>query len=345
MRCGALTLLAGNRMASALGEPSLVQFVRADAPVMALAEQRRIIERETGHAPAHTPQVWALYKEVQGYCESGMRVPDDVLLLWSDDNWGNLRRLPTAEERSRSGGAGVYYHFDYVGGPRSYKWINTTPLPKTWEQMHLAWQHEATRLWMLNVGDLKPMEVPMEFFLRYAWNPTAWPAERLPTYLKLWAMREFGEFGEFGVFGPAHAEEIAEIVAQYTRFNGRRKPEQLSPETLKACATVNELHVTVARNRLHAQQGRRSTAALAERARALFALDAELTSQYHQDLAGGKWNHQRDGERAVADRERDQDPARRPTAASDRRPLGRRACGPATGRSAAARPKRRARGG
>lgn len=292
-----------------------------------VAEQRSIIARESGRAPEHTPQVWALYKEVQGYYESGMRVPDDVLLLWADDNWGNIRRLPMPDERGRSGGAGVYYHFDYVGGPRSYKWLNVTPLPKVWEQMHLAWRHEATRMWIVNVGDLKPMEVPMEFFLRYAWNPAAWPAERLPAYLQQWAAREFGA---------QHAAEIAELVAQYTRFNGRRKPEQLSPETfslhhhreaervvrdwndlaaraervmavlpaahrdaffqlvlypVKACATLNELYVTVALQRQHARQGRHSATALAERAKALFALDAELQRQYHQDIAGGKWNH------------------------------------------------------
>jgi len=86
------------------------------------------------------PQVWALYKEVQEYYEKGMRVPDDVTLLWSDDNWGNIRRLPTAEERTRPGGSGVYYHFDYVGGPRSYKWLNTIPIAKIWEQMHLAYR-------------------------------------------------------------------------------------------------------------------------------------------------------------------------------------------------------------
>ena len=71
----------------------------------------------------------------------------------------NLRRLPTAAERARAGGAGVYYHFDYVGGPRNYKWLNTNPLTKIWEQMHLAWQHDATRIWIVNVGDLKPMDV------------------------------------------------------------------------------------------------------------------------------------------------------------------------------------------
>lgn len=292
-----------------------------------VADQRGILARVTGRPVEQTPQVWAIYKEVQDYVEQGLRVPDDVLMLWSDDNWGHIRRLPKPAERARPGGAGVYYHFDYVGGPRSYKWLNVTPLPKVWEQMHLAWQLGATRMWIANVGDIKPMEVPTEFFLRYAWNPAAWPAARLPDYLREWATREFG---------PAQAGEIAELVERYARFNGRRKPEQLSPETFSlvnddeaervlaewrslaeraervnaalpaasrdafyqlvlypvlACANLNELYVTVARNRLHARQGRHSTNALAQRARQLFERDAELARRYEQDVAGGKWQH------------------------------------------------------
>ena len=288
-----------------------------------VADQRRILAEEGESAP----QVWALYKEVQEYYEKGMRVPDDVTLLWCDDNWGNIRRLPTPAERARPGGAGIYYHFDYVGGPRSYKWINVTPLPKVWEQMHLAWKHEATRLWIVNVGDLKPMEVPIEFFLAYAWDPSRWPAERLQEFLQLWATREFG---------PEHAADIADIVARYAKYNGRRKPEQLEPTTYslldyreadrvvadynaiaakaeaidaalppayrdafyqlvlypaKAGAVVNELYVAAARNRLYALQGRSSTNDEAARARSLFALDAELVRRFHQDIAGGKWNH------------------------------------------------------
>jgi hypothetical protein len=292
-----------------------------------VSDQRSIIARQINPDVTKVPQMWALYKEVQDYYEKGMRVPDDVMLLWCDDNWGNIRRLPTAEERKRSGGAGVYYHFDYVGGPRSYKWINVTPLPKIWEQMHLAWQYQANRMWIVNVGDLKPMEVPIEFFLTYAWNPAAWPAERLPDYLKLWATREFG---------PEHADDIADIVAKYAKYNGRRKPEQLEPTTyslvnyneaarivdeykviaaraekisaalpankrdaffqlvlypVKAGAVVNELYVTAGLNQLYGLQGRAATNDLATRARALFAEDAELVRRYHEDTSGGKWNH------------------------------------------------------
>jgi hypothetical protein len=295
-----------------------------------VADQRKILADELKRDVTTVPQVWALYKEVQEYYEKGMRVPDDVTLLWCDDNWGNIRRLPTAEERKRPGGAGIYYHFDYVGGPRSYKWLNTIPIPKIWEQMHLAWRYGADRIWVVNVGDLKPMEVPIQFFLDYAWDPEALPAERLPDYLRAWAEREFGA---------AHADEIAEIVAAYTRFNGRRKPEMLEPRTyslvnyreaetavadynalaekaqalyerlpkeardafyelvlypVKACATLNELCVTVGRNRLYAVQGRTSTNDLAERARELFREDAALSREYNEALAGGKWRHMMD---------------------------------------------------
>lgn len=294
-----------------------------------VADQRMMIARTTGKPLPQVPQVWALYKEVQDYYEKGMRVPDDVTLLWCDDNWGNIRRLPTPEERKRSGGAGIYYHFDYVGGPRSYKWINVTPLPKVWEQMHLAAELGADRLWVVNVGDLKPMEVPTEFFLTYAWNPSAWPAARLPDYLTLWATREFGA---------DHAAEIADIVATYTRYNGRRKPEQLEPDTysavnygeserivaewrdlaaraarvkaqlapaqrdaffqlvehpVRAAGTVGELYATVQANRIHAAQGRADTNDLAARARALFARDAAISLEYNA-LGGGKWNHMMD---------------------------------------------------
>ena len=295
-----------------------------------VADQRKLIGDILTTNVTEVPQVWALYKEVQGYYERGMRVPDDVTLLWCDDNWGNLRRLPTADERKRAGGAGIYYHCDYVGGPRNYKWVNTVPLPRIWEQMNLALHYGADRLWIVNIGDIKPEEVPLEFFLTLAWNPSAWPKERLNEYLPHWAEREFG---------PTHAAEIADIVAQYAKFNGRRKPELLDPDTYslinyqeadrvaadwralatraeiiyadlpesardafyelvlyptKACAVVNELYVTAARNRLYAQQGRASAYDLAEQARQLFKQDRALSDYFNHTLAGGKWNHMMD---------------------------------------------------
>ena len=187
-----------------------------------VADQRNIISQVMHTDPSKVPQDWALYKEVQEYYEKGMRVPDDVTLLWSDDNWGDVRRLPTPAERKRAGSAGVYYHFDYVGDPRSYKWLNTIPITKVWEQMNLARQYDANRIWIVNVGDLKPMEFPIEFFMNLAWDPQRWPKEKIQEYSQLWAAREFG---------PADASAIAEIVSKYTKYNGDRKPELLRAGT------------------------------------------------------------------------------------------------------------------
>jgi hypothetical protein len=295
-----------------------------------VAEQRAIIASHENKDVTAVPQDWALYKEVQEYYEKGMRVPDDVTLLWSDDNWGNLRRLPTPEERSRSGGAGIYYHFDYVGDPRSYKWLNTVPITKVWEQMNLAYEYGADRIWIVNVGDLKPMEFPIEFFLTLAWDPHRWPKEAISDYTRMWAEREFG---------PQYATEIAHIVSRYTKLNGARKPELVEPDTFsllnyreadrvlaewqsmvsegekiysslpansrdafyelvlhptKASALVAEINVTAGRNRLYALQGRASTNDLAARVRTLFAADAELSDYYNRKLAGAKWNHMMD---------------------------------------------------
>jgi len=295
-----------------------------------VADQREIIARHRTPTIDSDPQVWALYKEVQGYYEKGMRVPDDVTLLWSDDNWGNIRRLPTADERKRPGGAGIYYHFDYVGDPRSYKWLNTTNITKVWEQMNLAQEYGANRIWIVNVGDLKPMEFPIEFFLDLARDPQRWGKDNLKEFGELWATREFG---------PEHAAEIADLVAKYTQYNSRRKPELLEPETfslinfreadrvfddwkaltesaerlyaqipadqrdaffelvlypVKASAIVNELYITAGKNRLYATQGRVIANDFANETRELFAADAAMTDEYNHKLANGKWDHMMD---------------------------------------------------
>jgi hypothetical protein len=295
-----------------------------------VAEQRKILAEHATPTLDADPKVWALYKEVQAYYEKGMRVPDDVTLLWCDDNWGNIRRLPTPEERKRSGGAGIYYHFDYVGDPRNYKWIDTNPLPKVWEQMHLAHEYGADRIWIVNVGDLKPMELPIEFFLSYARDPARWDKDKLQEFTRLWAEREFGA---------EHADQIADLVTRYGRLIGRRKPELLDSDTyslvnyreadrveaewkslaegadtlatqlpqadrdayfelvqhrIKAAAIVTELYIAAGRSRLYARQGRASANDEAERARALFSADAALTDEYNHRLANGKWNHMMD---------------------------------------------------
>ncbi|KAG8869892.1 hypothetical protein FRC20_000694 [Serendipita sp. 405] len=185
-----------------------------------VAGQREIITSVFNKNASEVPQVWCLYKEVQGYYERGMRVPDDVTLLWTDDNWGNIRRLPTAEERSRSGGSGVYYHFDYVGDPRDYKWGNSHSLSKFHHQLELAKNYGADRIWIVNVGDLKPHEISIDFFMTYAWNTTLWTKNDLDKYRKQWALREFGS--------DSLASGIADIVKRYSLLNIRAKPELIN---------------------------------------------------------------------------------------------------------------------
>ena len=293
-------------------------------------DQRGIIAEVTGKDAAKTPQMWALYKEVQDYYDKGMRVPDDVTLLLCDDNWGNIRKLPRLGDKPRKGGYGIYYHFDYVGGPRNYKWLNTNPISKTWEQMHLAYEYNARQVWVVNVGDLKPMEFPISFFLDYAWSPNKWPAKRLDEYTRWWAAQQFGT---------QHAAEIANILTLYTKYNGRRKPELLDQNTYslvnyrefekvvedynklrdkaqqlynimppqykdafyelvlhpaEACANLNELYYSAAKNKLYAEQGRAATNTMAARVKELFEKDAEISNHYNKDIANGKWDHMMD---------------------------------------------------
>nr|GEX91956.1 uncharacterized protein [Tanacetum cinerariifolium] len=146
-----------------------------------IKDQRSILAEVTGKPAAQTPQVWAIYKEVQDYYDKGMRVDDDITVLFSDDNWGNIKYLPK-QDLNRKGGYGMYYHFDYVGAPVSYRWQNVTQLERVWEQMNITYAHGVKNLWIVNVGDIKPMELPLSFFLDYAWDPTSIQAKDLPAY-------------------------------------------------------------------------------------------------------------------------------------------------------------------
>lgn len=289
--------------------------------------QRDIIKDVTKKPIEETPQMWALYKEVQDYYDKGMRVPDDITLLLCDDNWGNIRKLPELDAKPRKGGYGIYYHYDYVGGPRNYKWINTNQIERTWEQMDLAYQHGVDKIWIVNVGDIKPMELPIEFFLDMAWNPEVFNADNLQQYYIQWAKENFD--GQ-------HTNDIAEILQLYTKYNSRRKPElldqktysitnyneaenviadykrlvdkatrinkQLKPEykdafyqlvlfPVLASANLNELYVATAKNHLYSSQGRSSANTYAKYVKELFEKDSLLTNFYHTKLANGKWNH------------------------------------------------------
>ena len=194
--------------------------------------QRRIIKEVTKRPAKETPQIWALYKEVQDYYDAGLRVPDDVTVLLCDDNWGNVRRLPTAEEQKRKGGWGLYYHVDYVGAPRNTKWINVTPIQNMWEQLQLAYNGGIRQLWILNVGDLKPMEYPIQLFMDMAWYPTKYTVDCSASPLGssknlLDHTRDFCAES----FGCDQACEAASILNLVSKYNGRITAEMLDAKT------------------------------------------------------------------------------------------------------------------
>ena len=181
--------------------------------------ERQIIGQVTGKDPAATPQVWTLYKEVQRYWDQGLRVPDDVTVVFTDDNWGNTRKLPDLTAAPRSGGYGLYTHFDYVGGGRNYKWVDTVSLPNLWDQLHQAVSYGVDRLWVANVGDLKNNELPTQYYLDYAWNPNRWQLGNLTEWEQRYAAENFGT---------AQAAPIAEALAAYGHLQAQRKPELLN---------------------------------------------------------------------------------------------------------------------
>ncbi|MCD9855203.1 glycosyl hydrolase 115 family protein [Epilithonimonas sp. JDS] len=293
-------------------------------------DQRKIIQNVTGKNPSKTPQVWALYKEVQDYYDKGMRVPDDVILLFCDDNWGNVRKLPDLSKPLHKGGYGMYYHFDYVGGPRNSKWINISPIQRVWEQMNLSYEHKVDKVWVVNVGDLKPMEFPISFFLEMAWNPKQFNSKNLLEYTEKWSAQQFGE---------KHSKEIARMINLYAKYNRRVTPETLDSKTfslenynefetvlndyralaidalrlkeqipaeyqdayyqlvlypIDACSNLYEMYYAVAKNKELAAKNDLKANFYADKVKECFERNAYLDNKYNNEIAGGKWTHMMD---------------------------------------------------
>ena len=287
--------------------------------------QRKIIKEVTGKPAKERPQVWALYKEVQELYDRGMRMPDDVIILLSDDNWGDIRRLPNAEERKHPGGWGMYYHVDYVGAPRNSKWLNVTHIQHLWEQMQLTYDYGVDKIWVLNVGDLKPMEYPITLFLDMAWNPKSFTIDNLLDHTKTFCAEAFGE---------EQAEEAARILNLVCKYNGRITAEMLDATTynletgefeqvcnqylrleaealrqymtlaseardayqqlilfpLQAMGNIYEMYYSQAMNLKLAANNDPAANYWADRCEKAFARDAKLCSDYNKVMAGGKWD-------------------------------------------------------
>ena len=214
---------------------------KADTQLMEriINNQRKIIKEVTGKPAEKTTQVWALYKEVQDYYDAGLKVPDDVMILISDDNWGDIRRVPVGDkERSRKGGWGIYYHVDYVGAPRNSKWLNVTQTQQMFEQLSLAYDFGIQRMWILNVGDLKPMEYPIQLFMDMAWNPKEYTLQTVTDHTRRFFSSVLtplclprGGVTEASPWGGLVGVEAASIYNLNCQYMARVTPEMLDAQT------------------------------------------------------------------------------------------------------------------
>ena len=309
------------------GDGDEAMSAEADTKLMTniINDQRKIIADVTGKKASETPQVWALYKEVLDYYDKGMKVPDDVTLLLCDDNWGNVRRVPNAKERKHKGGWGLYYHVDYVGAPRNSKMLNVTPVQNPWEQLTLAYENGIDRLWILNVGDLKPMEYPISQFMDMAWNPRKYDVNNITRHTRDWCVQQFGE---------SQADEAARILNLICKYNGRCTPEMLDKNTyslengewqevvnqylqleadalrqynslpaayhdayrqiilfpIEMMSNLHQMYFAQAQNHALYKQGNPKANVWADECERLFKRDSLICDYYNHKMAGGKWN-------------------------------------------------------
>ncbi|KAM0438675.1 hypothetical protein ACHAPT_001431 [Fusarium lateritium] len=291
----------------------------------AIKTQRKVISDVYGRED-QVPQLLALYRDIeQLYDTNRIHVPDDVTLLFQDDNNGAIRRLPTKKEAARKGGSGLYYHFQYVGLPRSYKWTNSVSLGKAWHQLRHAYNRNVRQIWLFNVGDLKPLEVPITWAMNLAWNINRFTPEHLNGFLCQTASRNFGsglgnEIGDIlhrysrlvslrkheliepDTFSLLHYSEAETILGHwknllgkaetvYNRLEEEQKPAayQLMLHPVKSTYTFILLRVMQARNQLYTRQRRNTANTTAQRALDLFDADFDIQLEYHA-LLGGKWN-------------------------------------------------------
>ena len=311
----------GDEAMSAEADTKLLQRI--------VENQRKIIKEVTGKPANKTTQVWALYKEVLDYYDAGMRVPDDVLILLCDDNWGNVRRVPNAQERKHPGGWGLYYHVDYVGAPRNTKWLNVTQTQQMFEQLSLAYDHGIQRMWILNVGDLKPMEYPIQLFMDMAWNPKEYTQQNVTNHTVRFFREVLG-----GETTEGTAEEAADIYNTNCQYMARVTPEMLDATTynlqtgewrrvrddyltletrvlrlwdkvpatsrdafrqsllfpVQAMANLYDMYYAQAMNQQLAGSGLPDANLWATRVKECFRRDSLLCHDYNKVMANGKWD-------------------------------------------------------
>ena len=249
------------------------------------AQQRSILEKHKGKKADKLQQIFVPYKETLDIYDAGLRVPEDITLVWPDDNYGYMKRVSNAEEQKRKGGSGVYYHLSYCGVPHDNLWISTTPPQLMYEELLKAYSAGATRYWLLNVGDIKPMEIEMQMFLDMAFDFSSFSYENANTYQAQWMA---------GIFGQEHQKDFQYILDQYYRLAWDRKPEFMGYEMEWDTPEYNRLYDTDFSFETGSAQKR-----LQEYQDICFAYDAielgvkpelqQLIDRYHS-LFDGKWD-------------------------------------------------------
>lgn len=294
-----------------------------------ISEQRKIIADVTRKPAAETPQVWTLYSEVLDYYDQGLKVPDDVIVMLCDDNFGHVRRLPDRKKNFHKGGYGMYYHVGYYGAPRASKWLTMSHIAEMWEQLQATYQHGVDKLWMLNVGDIKPHEFAIDFFMNMAWNPDAFDASNLEQYAQGFCAQQFGD---------KEAKEAARLLMSYGRYASRVQAELLDDKTynlqtgefkgvrdeflalearalrqyitldepakdayqelvlfpIQGMANLYDMYYSLAMNKQLYREGRIEANTWADRVEECYKRDSLLCDNYNHHIANGKWNHMMD---------------------------------------------------
>jgi len=288
-----------------------------------IADQRAILSKNISVPVNSVPQIFCPYKEVLSLYQAGLKLPDDVTIVWADDNHGYIRQLSNPEEQKRAGGSGVYYHISYWGAPHDYLWLSSISPALISYELTKAYQYKADRLWVINVGDIKPAEMETQFAMDLAWDINKWKPENAQQYAESWAAETFGT--EF-------AQSIAHIKAVYYRLGHEAKPEHMGsvqfssrqaevrlaaytvifgeakalndkiPARLKdayfelilypvqGAMLMNQKILYAQKSQSLAANGDQSALDYAKKAKKAFEEIQLITKKYNEEIAGGKWN-------------------------------------------------------
>ena len=300
------------------------QADRAEALKEVIKTQREMLSTQLGKSASEVPQIFCPYKEALNLYRLGIDLADDISLLWADDNFGYIRQLSNPQEQQRSGGGGVYYHFSYWGVPQDFLWLASTPPALTAFELMKAYEMNCHKIWIFNVGDIKPQEYELQFAMDFSWDIHSVNMEDANEYAKKWSDETFGE---------GFAEEMYEIKKEYYRLVSSGKPEhvpntnytvhemehrlscydklvdrvytlensipvemkdayfQLITYQIEAAALMDMKVLGSKLSFEYVNQGRKKDALdIAEKSQNAYRRIIELTNQYNKEIAGGKWD-------------------------------------------------------